>query len=162
MTFLLRLSVLATILGLAAGVPATPARADAILDVIRAYGLIGTWAADCASPASTDNWHMSYYATSAGMARRKSYRGPNENTLDGTVDSAERLTPTMLRMRLRNDDPNWGDANGRYYDTVVEVANGRARSLSSIGSDGIHYITEGKFRDGTPTSALNRCRNSSS
>lgn len=139
-----------------------PARADAIVDVLRTYGLLGTWASDCAASPSTANWFVTYYISSAGKARRMSERGAGNPTLDGTVDNAERLTADTLRMKLRNEDPNWGDSDGRWYDVVVQVKGGSSHSLSSIGSDGVQYIREGKFQNGNPAPILYFCRNKNS
>jgi hypothetical protein len=135
-----------------------PARADAVIDVLRAYGLLGTWASDCAAGASTSNWYVTYYVSQQGKGRRISERGPDQNTLDGTVDTAERLTATTLRMKLRNEDPNWGESDGIWYDVVVQVQNGATQSLSSIGSNGVQYIREGKFQNGNPAPVLYFCR----
>ena len=139
---------------------ALPARADAVLDVIRTAGLLGTWAESCAAGPSRQNWFVTFYVTGTATVRRKGVRGNDDPVLDGTVDSAERLTPTTVRMRLRNDDPNWGDANGAIYDSVVEIRDGKSQALSSIRGDGTQLIKEGKFvASGTPTPTMQRCGN---
>jgi hypothetical protein len=69
-----------------------------------------------------------------------------------------RQSPTLLRMKLRNDDPNWGTQNGDSYDVLVELASGYRRTLQSVGSNGVAYIQDGKLRDGQPSPMLTRCR----
>jgi hypothetical protein len=137
---------------------APSARADAVLDMVRRLNLIGTWSSNCAQPASSSNAHIRYYASSDGTARRVLERGSDYPPLDGAVDRAERLTSTTIRMSLRNDDANRQDQNGRSFDVVIEVTGNTSRSISSIGSDGVQYLSEGKFCDGRPTPVLNRCR----
>ena len=142
---------------------ALPARADAVLGVIRTAGLLGTWAESCAAGPSRQNWFVTFYVTgnaTTGIAtvRRKGVRGSDDPTLDGAIDSAERLTPTTWRMRLRNDDPSWGDSNGAVYDAVVEIKNGKSQALSSVRGDGTQLIKEGRFvASGNPTPVLQRC-----
>jgi hypothetical protein len=137
---------------------ALPARADAVLDVIKTAGLLGTWAESCSAGPSRQNWFVTFYVTGNATVRRKGVRGSDDPVLDGTVDSAERLTPTMVRLRLRNDDPNWGDANGAIYDAVVEIKGGKSQALSSVRGDGTPLIREGKFvSSGNPTPILQRC-----
>ena len=137
---------------------ALPAHADPTLDVISRAGLLGTWAESCAAGPSRQNWFVTFYAAANGTVGRKGVRGTGDPVLNGTVDSAERLTPTMVRLRLRNDDPNWGDANGATYDSVVEIRDGKSQALSSIRGDGAQLIKEGKFvASGNPTPILQRC-----
>jgi hypothetical protein len=147
---------IATVLGLL--LVALPAHADAVLDVIRTAGLLGTWAESCAAGPSRQNWFVTFYATGNATVRRKGVRGSDDPVLDGTVDSAERVTSTTVRMRLRNDDPNWGDANGAIYDAVVEIKGGTSQAQSSVRGDGTQLIKEGKFvASGNPTPILQRC-----
>jgi hypothetical protein len=132
-------------------------RVDPVLVVLRDAGMMGTWASDCAAGPSKNNWHVTYYG-SGGVARRRSDRGPAEAGLDGAVDAAMRQSPTLLRMKLRNDDPNWGTQNGESYDVIVEIASGYRRTLQSVGSNGVAYIQDGRLRDGQPSPMLTRCR----
>jgi hypothetical protein len=137
---------------------AVPAHADATLEVIKTAGLLGTWAESCAAGPSRQNWFVTFYVTGNTTVRRKGVRGSDDPGLDGTVDSAERLTPTTVRMRLRNDDPNWGADNGAVYDTEAELRDGKWHVLSSVRPDGTQLIKDGKFvASGKPTPILQRC-----
>jgi hypothetical protein len=147
---------IATVLGLL--LVALPAHADATLEVIRTAGLLGTWAESCSAGPSRQNWFVTFYVTTNATVRRKGVRGSDDPVLDGTVDSAERLTPTTVRIRLRNDDPNWGDANGAIYDAVVEIKDGKSHAVTSVRSDGTPLIKDGTFvASGNPTPVLQRC-----
>jgi hypothetical protein len=147
---------IATVFGLL--LLAVPAHADATLDVLRTAGLLGTWAESCAAGPSRQNWFVTFYVTGNATVRRKGVRGTDDPALDGSVDRAERLTPTTVRIRTRNDDPNWGDANGMISDAVIEIRGGKSQALSAVRSDGLQLIAEGKFvASGNPTPVLQRC-----
>jgi hypothetical protein len=147
---------IATVFGLV--LLAAPAHADATLDVLKAAGLLGTWAESCTAGPSRWNWFVTFYATGTATVRRKSETGGDDPMLDGAVDSAQRLTPTMVRLRLRNDDPNWGADNGAVYDTEAELRDGKWHVLSSVRPDGTQLIKDGKFvASGKPTPILQRC-----
>ena len=137
---------------------ALPARADAVLDVIRTAGLLGTWAESCAAGPSRWNWFVTFYVTGNSTVRRKGETGGDDPVLDGAVDSAQRVTPTMVRLRLRNDDPNWGPDNGTIYDAEAELRDGKWHVLNSVRRDGTQLIKDGKFvASGKPTPVLQRC-----
>jgi hypothetical protein len=138
-------------------VPMASTPTDPTLQVMREAGMLGTWADNCAAAPARSNLFVIYYAAPNGKVRRKLNAGPTEPELDGAVDSAERPSPTTMRMKLRNDDPNWGAQNGVAYDVTVDAGPGYRRTLLSIGSDGVTYIRDGKLRDGRPVPTLKRC-----
>jgi hypothetical protein len=133
--------------------------ADSVLSVLEKAGQMGSWAATCSQPPSKNNLYVVFYATTDGKVRRKIDRGSDGPGLDGAVDSAERESATTLRMRTRNDDPNWGETNGRYFDIVVEIADGRVRSLSSVDGNGTKMIEGGVLlATQQPTPLFQRCK----
>jgi len=135
-----------------------PAMAESVLSVLSRARLLGTWAASCSAGASTNNWFVTWYAASNGTARRRSLRGPGQPPLDGAIDSAELLSPTLIRVRMRNDDPNWGNVNGRVYDVLMDISGGHQRTISSVGGDGQVIIRDGKFvSSGSPSVVAERC-----
>ena len=128
------------------------------LDVLRGYGMIGTWSIDCAAAPSRANWHVTY-APAPGGAVRVSYDRGADEVLGAAVDSAGRLTSTTFRQRLRNDDPRWGAQNGNWCDVVSELIEGGVHSLSSTCSGGVQLIKDGKIlSNGAPAPILKRCR----
>src|SRR5262245_11906507 len=146
---------IATVLGLL--LVAFPGHAESTMDVVTRAGLLGTCAESWAAGPARQTSCVSFYAFAGGV-RRKSVRGDDVPVLTATVDSAERLTPTTVRLRLRNDDPNWGDANGAIYDSVVGLRGGKSQAVSSVRTDGTQLIKEGKFvASGAPTPVLQRC-----
>ena len=93
---------------------------------------------------------MPYYHGADGRVWRKYDQRPQYHELeeDLTIDSAQVVTPTTIRARTRNDDPNWGTQNGAMTDVVIEIANNRMRSLNSITPDGTQLIKDGVFVKG--------------
>jgi hypothetical protein len=141
---------------LAALLPAV-ALADPPLPVLREVGQLGRWATvSCEAPAGPQNLHMIFYEAGKGLVRRRLERG-DAPALDGAVDSARQLAPGRLALTLRNDDPNWGPRNGMVFETEVEIAGDRARTLSSVGSDGTVFISDGTFQNGSPVPTMIRC-----
>ena len=141
----------------AAWLPAT-ALADPPLPVLTDVGQLGRWASvSCELPVSPQNLHMVFYVAGDGIVRRRLERG-DAPALDGAVDSARLLAPGRIGLTLRNDDPNWGPSNGMVFETEVEIAGDRARTLRSVASDGTVFIQDGKLNNGSPVPTMIRCR----
>ena len=135
-----------------------PAKSESVLSVVSRARMLGTWAASCSAGASTTNWFVTWYAAGNGTARRRSLRGSGQPPLDGAIDSAELLSPTLMRVRMRNDDPNWGNFNGLVYDVLTDISGGHQRTISSVASDGQVLIKDGKYvSSGNPSVVTERC-----
>jgi hypothetical protein len=142
-------------LGLLSGAAAA---AESVLSVVGRAQLLGSWASSCSAGASPSNWIVTWYAGGSGTVRRRSLRGPGLPPLDGAIDSAEMLSPTLMRTRMRNDDPNWGNLNGKVYDVVLDMSGGTMRTVSSATGDGQAIIRDGKFvSNGSPSVLAQRC-----
>ena len=142
-------------LGLLSG---AAAEAESVLSVVSRAQLLGSWAASCSTDASPSNWIVTWYASGSGAVRRRSLGGPGLPPLDGAVDSAEMLSPTLMRTRMRNDDPNWGNLNGKFYDVVLDMSDGNMRTISSVTGDGQAIIRDGKLvSNGHPSVVAQRC-----
>jgi hypothetical protein len=123
-------------------------------------GMNGTWAPSCSAPISAANSRQIYYRGSDGRVRRKYDRGPNADSLNVSIDSAQVITPTTIRARMRNDDPNWGAQNGTVTDVVIEIANNRMRTLNSATPDGTQLIKDSVFaKGGTAVPSFEKCSN---
>ena len=139
---------------------ASPAGAQQTWAVLAKMGLGGTWARECSAGPSDGNWVVTFYSDAKGQARRRAVRGDGGPDLNATIDSAQSLTPTTFAMRIRNDDPNWGETNGATYDTIIEITPRSFRSLAStrIG-DGKQLIKDGKHTaNGNPVALFQRCK----
>lgn len=139
---------------------AQPASAQSTLETAMRYGLIGAWSPDCAKPATNANWVGTWYATPAGQVRRRFERGSDGPPLVSAVDIADPVTPTRVRIRLRNDDANWGRNDGVTLDVLVQVEADTLRNIESTTLDGRTLIKAGVFtHNNTPTPVARRCRN---
>lgn len=128
------------------------------LETVQELGLIGTWSASCYLGASETNWFVVYYATRKGKLRRRAERGGSAASLDGAVDSAKLLDRNRVRLRLRNDDENWGPANGQQYEAVIDLSGGKLRTVSSINSAGEELVRNGRLvATDVPFPTLQRC-----
>jgi len=128
------------------------------LETVQGLGLLGTWSASCNTGSSEKNWFVIFYATRKGMLRRRNDRGGSATSLDGAVDGAKLLEHNRVRLRLRNDDENWGPANGQQYETVIDLGGGKLHTVSSINSAGEELVRNGRFvSNDVPFPTLQRC-----
>lgn len=138
---------------------AAPAAAQQTWSVLGTYGIRGTWSASCADPPGASNWFITFSVDAAGVVSRVGHRGPDLEPLATKVDGARRESASSLRMRVRNDDPNWGTNDGIAVDVHVEVVDGRMRTISSTTPDGRAFIQDRKFlSSGAPVPWLSKCR----
>ena len=128
--------------------PTPAAASDA--DTLERFGMLGTFAVDCAAPASRSNPHLVYAATRQGNVTRTLKMEPG---LDGTFP--------MRNLRLLGPDRLQYEETGRRAEFIVTVARigDKFRSWQSVQADGKVLIQDGKFPDsGAPTLAFERCR----
>jgi hypothetical protein len=145
---------------------AEPAPAEGPAEVLKRFGLAGTWAADCKSPATRLNFYENFFADPQGLARRDVDRGTEIPIATSYVDAAEMVSPTTLKGRIRNADPNWGSLDKLSYDFVLIKENDpqtgepiRYRFLESFVSDGRVIAKNGiLLRLRKPTFWEYRCR----
>jgi hypothetical protein len=155
----LRAAALAALAALVSLLPAS-AMAETTWQVLQRFGWTGSWAASCNDPPSGRNIWINLIAAADGSVRRKLDRGHDAPPLMSVVDSAQIAGGDTLDTRLRNDDPQWGPADGRYYDVVMQkAANGGIRTFQSKGSDGKEYVKDGMFTaTGQPSPWTFKCR----
>lgn len=148
----------ATALLLLAG-PAIAAT-DSPWSAVVKIGMNGTWSPNCSAPVNATNSRLTYYRGADGRVWRKYDRGPNTPSLNLTIDSAQVITPTTIRARTRNDDPNWGAQNGTVTDVVIEIANNRMHTISSVMPDGTQLIKDGILvQSKTAIPSFEKCSN---
>ena len=136
------------------------ASADSTWSAMVKIGMNGTWSPSCSAPISATNSRLTYYRGADGRVWRKYDRGPNTTSLNLTIDSAQVITPTTIRAKTRNDDPNWGGQNGAVTDVVIEIANNRMHTLNSATPDGTQLIKDGVFvKRGTAVPSFEKCSN---
>jgi hypothetical protein len=143
-----------------------PALAESPAELLKRFGLMGTWAADCKSPPARLNFYENFFADSGGLARRDVDRGTEISIATSYIDAAEMVSPNKLKGRIRNADPNWETLDKLTYDVVFVKENDpqtgetiRYRVLESLVSDGRVIAKNGiLLRLGKPTFWEYRCR----
>jgi hypothetical protein len=136
---------------------AAPAQSLSPADVLQHQGILGTWAVACPAGPSTSNIFTTYYLTQKGEVRRRTDRGA-DGQLDGAIDAAKSLSNNRVRLRLRNDDQNWGRQNGATAEIVISVSRRKMQTMDAFGNDGTEIIREGHFvTGGAPSPTLERC-----
>jgi hypothetical protein len=97
-----RMGSVACLIVLAIWIPA--ARADAVLETIRDFGMIGTWATDCADAAASRPGLMRLTVAAAGAEASYttlSNDGGSKMTIRSVMRAAQRLLPNRLKLTLR-------------------------------------------------------------
>ena len=114
------------------------AKAGSTTDAMQAFGLVGTWAGECALPASPANNHAIYSITPSGAAQLTNTFGEEyEDSVYNIVDA--RLTvPGKFSMRqvLAKDE-------SIVLDIVLLKEDGKVRVWSSHTGDGKLLVKEG-------------------
>ena len=92
---------LVAVIGIAALV-ALPeiANAASVEEVFQEFGLLGTWAADCGSPATPGNPHVSITMPSAGLVLEDHDLGPDFAVNRYSVLSAEPVSQTNVSVQV--------------------------------------------------------------
>jgi hypothetical protein len=133
----------------AAAAPATPEQ------VFRAFGLFGTWAVDCARPASPRNLYVSDFVDDAGAVVEEHHLGPDYVVNHYGVLSASRLSATELELEVVFQPGNEAAHRQRL---VMRVANGRRRTLFNQPVDGKVLVKHGVVTSvGVRTPTLTKC-----
>jgi hypothetical protein len=134
----LRVSLLAIVCAI--GLP-TLASAQSPRDVLREFGLLGTWATDCSRPSDSDNFYTIYAGTSDGRVRRTYYNTPGREKPYNvyTVTRAIRLPADQLSYQQE------GDVNHDKIDVILLKDGSRYKIWSSVTDEGKVLVKEGKF-----------------
>jgi hypothetical protein len=84
------------------------ALAETTWDVLERFGLAGVWGISCAQPANPKSFHTIFSKGSDGRAIREIDYGAGYPILLTIVEDAQIISPSKLKFRVRNADPNWG------------------------------------------------------
>jgi hypothetical protein len=167
MIALLKASVRATLVCM---VTMNSASAETNWDTLRRFGLTGVWGYHCDNPATRTNYFETYADGPNGLARREVDRGIEIPTAVSFVEDAQIISPSTLKAKIRNADPNWGPLNNLSYDVILTKQEDpstkqilRFRFLQAIRSDGKIMARDGiYFGLGRPTAWEYKCRTSMS
>jgi hypothetical protein len=122
------------------------ANAQSVADTVAEFGLIGTWATDCAQPASTSNFLTVYAIKPSGEVSRTYYDQPSHIYNNYKITSAKRQTPDMLSYEQVWDfDGSPANIAGDRVRVLLKLADGKFQIVSSQGSDGSFFVKDRKF-----------------
>jgi hypothetical protein len=141
----------------AVGTPASSAAVpeSAVGDLYRAFGLLGTFAADCGRPATPDNPYVSVTAPSAGLVLENNDVGPGYATNRYSVLAARRLSADRLEVTVLFRP----GAEGEERQTLVfEARNGTRRTIFNRVEGGAIRVRHGiVLAHGIKTPLLKKC-----
>jgi hypothetical protein len=122
------------------------AKAQSVADTIAEFGLVGTWAADCAQPASTGNFLTVYAIKSSGEVSRTYYDQPDHIYNNYKITSAKRQASDMLSYEQVWDFKG-SPANiaGDRVQVLLNMADNKFQIVSSKGSDGSFFVKDRKY-----------------
>ncbi|WP_315785909.1 MULTISPECIES: hypothetical protein [unclassified Bradyrhizobium] len=130
---------------------ASAASAGDAVDAARAWGLIGTWAADCSVPAVKGRGAIiSYEVTSDGQLIYRRDHDPSDvnEVASARIEPDQTLVLSIVLPKARQTRENG----------IVRTSDGGIRSLFNRGEDGSYTIREARFvANGRPTPALRKC-----
>ena len=122
------------------------ANAQSVADTVAEFGLIGTWAADCAQPASTSNFLTVYAIKPSGEVSRTYYDQPDHVYNNYKIISAKRQASDMLSYEQVWDFKG-SPANiaGDRVQVLLNMVDNKFQIVSSQGSDGSFFVKDRKF-----------------
>jgi hypothetical protein len=130
-----RIIAVAVILLLAPGL----ANAQSVQDAMEKFGLPGTWAVDCAKPASPSNF-FAYYAVAAIDRGTLAYDGGDTIKKNSYVIHDAKL---LAGQKIELGEEFLSDHS--FLDLIVTKSHGQIRVISSRRNDGKVLIADGKF-----------------
>jgi hypothetical protein len=122
------------------------ANAQSVADTIAEFGLIGTWATDCAQPASSSNYLTVYAIKPSGAVSRTYYDQPSHVYNNYKITSAKRQAPDVLSYEQVWDfEGSPANIAGDRVQVLLNMADGKFQIVSSQGSDGSFFVKDRKF-----------------
>ncbi|WP_315774183.1 MULTISPECIES: hypothetical protein [unclassified Bradyrhizobium] len=130
---------------------APAASADDTAEVARAWGLIGTWAADCSAPPVRGRGAIISYEISpdGSLVYRRDHDPSDVNEVaTARIEPDQTLVLSIVLSRARQTRENG----------IIKTTDGGIRSVFNRGEDGSYTIREARFvANGKPTPALRKC-----
>ena len=116
------------------------------------FGLLGTWAIDCAHPASPANEYAIYSVSSGGTATLAYARGEPYRDIVYEIRRASRVTEARMALRVLG-------LPGKFpVDLVLLQEGDSVRVWSSHTRDGRMLVIDGIITgDGQPSPRFKRC-----
>jgi hypothetical protein len=136
------------------------ANAQSVANTVAEFGLIGTWATDCAQPASTNNYHTIYAIKPSGEVSRTYYDAPGHVLSNYKITSAKRQARDMLSYEQVWDfEGSPANIAGNRMQVLLNMVDNKIQVVSSKGSDGSFFVKDRKFpNSGDETPWQFRCQ----
>jgi hypothetical protein len=127
-----------------------PAQQQAVWEVMQRYGLIGTFARDCATPVGKQNPYAVYTVVNANLVRYDLLTSSTERASVGVLDTATELSRNELGI-------SYAGQRGR-IDIVYRIDANRFRLWTSTRQDGEKLVINGRYMpENVETPWLTRC-----
>lgn len=132
-----------------------PNNESAVDEVFHAFGLFGTWAADCGRPPTPANPHVSITTPSPGLVIEHTDLGPGYAANRYSVLSARRISVDRVEVTVIFRP----GAQGEERQTLVfEVRNGTRRTMFNRVEGGAVRVRHGiVLANGSKTPLLKKC-----
>lgn len=132
-------------------VPLNIACAETVADTLKAWGLLGTWAADCDFPAGRRNGYYSFIAKADGQ-------GAHGRDFGDIKDSNEILSATIGADNLLTLSVRFQSTAQVREFSYVKGERGVIRALTNREAGGAFTVRDGKFvGSGEATLWQSRC-----
>jgi hypothetical protein len=122
------------------------ANAQSVADTVAEFGLIGTWANDCAQPASSSNYLTVYAIKGSGEVSRTYYDKPGHVYNNYKITSAKRQAPDMLSYQQVWDfEGSPANIAGDRVQVLLNMTDNKFQIVSSQASDGSFFVKDRKY-----------------
>jgi hypothetical protein len=143
----------AVFLFLAAALPA--AATSSIDELFHRLGLFGTWAGNCAAPASPANPHVTIHAIAPGIILEDHDLGPDNEVNRYSILSAEQLSANQIALQVIFQP---GKEDEERQKLVWSVRDGTLRTLFNQPQGGPVRVKDGvAVGYGVATPVLRKC-----
>ncbi len=123
--------------------------------LFRQFGLFGSWAVDCAAPASPENPHVSISSPAPGVILQDHDLGADNTVNRYSILSAEKLSETRIAVDVLFQPGKEGEERQRL---IWVVRNGTLRTLFNQPQDGPVLVKDGvAVAYGLKTPLLKKC-----
>ena len=131
------------------------ANAASVEEVFQEFGLLGTWAADCGSPATPGNPHVSITVPSAGLVLEDHDLGPDFAVNRYSVLSAEPVSQTSVSVQVIFQP---GTTVEERQKLIFSVNNKTRRTIFNQSDAGAIRVKDGvAIARGSKTPLLRKC-----
>ena len=124
--------------------------AASVADIVRKYGLTGTWAPDCTKPPDRTNPHLVYTLLDSGHLQRETKIVPDKSIDVSTTLAIVEISAGELMM-------SWKTSEGGITNRV-RATQGQMQALDSTRDNGEKLVVNGRRpRDDSEVPTFSKC-----